>query len=184
MDPKQALIVVDVQNDFVTGSLAVPGAKDAIPKINVLINSAITDGNLIFYTRDWHVPDHPSFHIHGGQWPQHCVMYTQGAEAPPELFMDRTKRVICKGMEKEAYSGFEGTPLARLLRYFNVKQVGIVGLATDYCVKHTALDARKLGLGVWVDLNACRGVDPVTTDMAIAEMAEAGIHVIPREDRL
>jgi nicotinamidase/pyrazinamidase len=171
---KEALIVVDVQNDFVTGTMAVNGAMDILPRINELIGKYSLLEAPVFYTKDWHSHDHPSFIEQGGPWPSHCVMYADGANHPLQLRLAANLRSICKGLEKEAYSGFEGTPLRRLLDHHNVTDVIICGIATDYCVKETALDAIKAGYGTHVIVTAIKAVDP-KSNAAVLDMQRAGV---------
>jgi nicotinamidase/pyrazinamidase len=173
----RALLIIDFQNDFTPGgALAVAEGDTIAPKINALAASG--DYDLVIATRDWHPADHNSFAAQGGPWPVHCVAGTQGAQLHPEL--DRTKIdiVVDKGqaVDTDGYSGFEGTDLETLLRERGITQVTVVGLATDYCVKNTALDALKAGLEVTVDSSAARGVEvePGDTEAALAEVRAAG----------
>ncbi|MGH2967978.1 MAG: nicotinamidase [Solirubrobacteraceae bacterium] len=173
-----ALIVVDFQNDFTPpdGALAVPGGDAIAGHINRLARSG--DYDLVVATRDWHPPDHGSFEQHGGPWPVHCVQGTAGAELHPELDAAAIDVVVDKGQDPatEGYSGFDGTPLAELLRERGIERVTVVGLATDYCVKHTALEALQEGFAVIVDTGAVRGVEvrPGDSERALAEMRAAG----------
>ncbi|HEV3000715.1 MAG TPA: nicotinamidase [Solirubrobacteraceae bacterium] len=173
----EALVVVDFQNDFVPGgALPVPGGDEIAPRVRELIESGRFD--LVVATRDWHPPDHGSFAEHGGPWPPHCVQGTPGAELHPSLPRDRVDAVVDAGRERDAegYSGFEDTNLAELLRERGIDTVTLVGLATDYCVKHTALDALREGFDVVVDRRGVRGidVDPGDVEKAIAEVTAAG----------
>ena len=146
------------------------------PKINALAASG--DYDLVIATRDWHPADHNSFKDQGGIWPVHCVAGTQGAQLHPDL--DRTKIdiVVDKGqaVDTNGYSGFEGTDLDEILRERGITQVTVVGLATDYCVKNTALDALKAGFQVTVDSTAARGVEvePGDSRRALEEVRAAG----------
>jgi nicotinamidase/pyrazinamidase len=173
----RALLIIDFQNDFTPGgALAVAEGDTIAPKINALAASG--DYDLVIATRDWHPADHNSFAAQGGPWPVHCVAGTQGAQLHPEL--DRTKIdiVVDKGqaVDTDGYSGFEGTDLEALLRERGITQVTVVGLATDYCVKNTALDALKAGFQATVDSSAARGVEvePGDTEAALAEVRAAG----------
>jgi nicotinamidase/pyrazinamidase len=174
----RALIVVDYQNDFnpPDGALAVPEGDTIAPRINELVHSG--DYDLVVATRDWHPPDHGSFTDQGGVWPVHCVQGTPGAELSPALDSDAVDVVVDKGQDPgtDGYSGFDGTRLAELLREHDVDQVTVVGLATDYCVKNTALEALQEGFTVIVDTSAVRGVDlqPGDSERALAEMRAAG----------
>ena len=171
------LIVVDVQRDFCPGgALPVPQGDQVIPAINRLL--ALADW-LTVATRDWHPADHCSFQTQGGIWPPHCVAGTDGAAFHPALDAQRIGHVVSKATTRdaEAYSGFQGTDLAALLASRGVRRAFICGLATDYCVKATALDARQAGLDVVVIEDAIRGVDVRPGDCAgaIAAMRAAGI---------
>jgi nicotinamidase/pyrazinamidase len=173
----RALIIVDFQNDFTPGgALAVPDGDAIAPRVNELAASG--DFDLVVATRDWHPPDHGSFTERGGIWPIHCVAGTPGAELHPALDAARVDVVIDKGQDPqtEGYSGFQGTRLGELLRERDVDDVVIVGLATDYCVRNTALDALRAGLRVRVDERAVRGVDVEAGDSARAldELRAAG----------
>ena len=174
----RALIIVDFQNDFTPGGAlpVVEGDRIAGP-INELLDSFA----LVIATRDWHPPDHSSFEKHGGPWPVHCVQGTEGAELHPALDRTRVDVVVDKGQhpETQGYSGFEGTDLEQILRERGVTQVTVVGLATDYCVKNTALDALREGLRVHVDEQAVRGVEvePGDSERALDELRAAGAEV-------
>ena len=173
----RALIIVDVQNDFTPGgALAVEEGDAILERVNELAGSG--DFDLVVATRDWHPPDHGSFSAQGGPWPEHCVQGTEGAELHPALDRARIDMVVDKGQDPatEGYSGFDGTALGDLLRERDVDQVTIVGLATDYCVKNTALDALQHGLRVIVDTSAVKGVEVNEGDSerALAEVRAAG----------
>jgi len=173
----RALIVVDFQNDFTPGgALGVDGGDAIAPRIDALAASG--DFDLVVATRDWHPPDHGSFTEQGGTWPVHCVQGTEGAELHPGLERARVDVVIDKGQDRdtEGYSGFEATGLAALLAERGIDAVTVVGLATDYCVKHTALDAARAGLAVRIDADAVRAVDVAPGDgaRALAEVEAAG----------
>jgi nicotinamidase/pyrazinamidase len=173
----RALIIVDFQNDFTPGgALPVPDGEEIAERINEL--SGFGEFDLIIATRDWHPPDHVSFEQQGGPWPEHCVAGSEGAELHQSLDQRPIDVVIDTGQDRDAegYSGFEGTGLARLLADRGVDELTICGLATDYCVKHTALDALSSGFRVHVDRRSIRGVDvrPGDSERAIAEMRDAG----------
>jgi nicotinamidase/pyrazinamidase len=173
----EALVIVDYQNDFNPGgALGVAGGDEIAGRINELAASG--DYALVVATRDWHPPGHGSFAEQGGPWPVHCVAGTPGAELSPALDETHVDIVIDKGTDPqtEGYSGFEGTPLAQLLREHDIDRVTVVGLATDYCVKNTALDALREGFGVNVDHSAVRGVEVEEGDSerALAELRAAG----------
>jgi nicotinamidase/pyrazinamidase len=173
----KALLIVDVQNDFTPGgALAVPEGDEVVARINALIENGGFD--VVIATRDWHPPDHGSFSAQGGPWPDHCVGDTPGAELHPSLNVERIDAIVDKGQDPgtEGYSGFDGTTLADLLREHGVKQVTIAGLATDYCVRATALDALREGFDVTLDAQASRGIDaePGDVSRALAEVRAAG----------
>jgi nicotinamidase/pyrazinamidase len=173
----RALIIVDFQNDFTPGgALAVPHGDEIADKINALAASG--DYDLVVATRDWHPADHASFAEQGGPWPIHCVAGTHGAQLHPALDRSRIDVIIDKGqaVDTDGYSGFEGTDLEQILRERGITQVTVVGLATDYCVKNTALDALRAGFAVTVDATAARGVEVQEGDSerALAEVRAAG----------
>jgi nicotinamidase/pyrazinamidase len=175
-----ALIIVDVQNDFCPGgALAVPQGDEVIPTVNRLLKERW----LSVATMDWHPAEHCSFEPHGGPWPTHCVQGTTGAELHPDLDADRIQLIITKAShhDKDAYSGFDGTELASVLREKGVKRVVVCGIATDYCVKATALDALEEGFEVLVLEDVIRGVEvnPGDCQRAVEELRSAGAQVIP-----
>jgi nicotinamidase/pyrazinamidase len=177
--PGDALIVVDVQNDFLPGgALGVPHGDEVVPVLNRYIERFDRLGLPIVATRDWHPADHCSFAARGGPWPPHCVAQTRGAQFSPALKLPVGTRVVSKATtpDDEAYSGFHGTQLDRDLRELNVKRVFIGGLATDYCVLNTVKDARKLGFDVVLLRDAIRPVEVKAGDgeRAEAEMLELG----------
>lgn len=170
-----ALLVIDVQNDFTPGgALAVAGGDEIIGRINALAASEAFD--VVVATRDWHPADHGSFAEQGGRWPVHCVQGTPGAELHPDLAREPIDVVIDKGADADAegYSGFEATDLATLLREEAVTTVTVVGIATDHCVRATALDALREGFSVVVDPAAVRGVDPEASAAALEELRGLG----------
>ena len=174
----RALIIVDFQNDFTPGgALGVREGDEIAPRINTL--AASDDFDLVVATRDWHPPDHGSFVEQGGIWPVHCVAGTTGAELHPALDRGRIDVVVDKGQDRDAdgYSAFEATELSDLLREREIDQIVVVGLATDYCVKNTALDGVRAGLTVGIDARAIRGVDvePGDSDRALDELRAAGV---------
>ena len=173
----QALLIVDYQNDFNPGgALAVPGGDEIAGRINELAGSGEFD--LVVATRDWHPADHSSFAEQGGPWPVHCVADSPGAQLHPALETANVDVIVDKGTDPatEGYSGFQGTDLAGLLRERGIDRVTVVGLATDYCVKNTALDALREGFGVNVDSSAVRGVEvePGDSERALEELRAAG----------
>lgn len=171
--------MVDVQVDFCPGgALAVPGGDEVIAPINELAR----EHELIVATRDWHPPDHCSFITQGGTWPEHCVQNTPGAELHPGLRLPAGTRILDKGRERDlpGYSAFEATDLERWLRERNVDTVHVAGLALDYCVRATALDARAAGFAVVLHREATRAVDrhPGDGERALAELQAAGVTVV------
>ena len=174
-----ALVVVDVQNDFCPGgALAVNRGDTIIPRINKVVRAFEGKGLPIFFTRDWHPTDHVSFRSRGGPWPPHCVMGTPGAEFHPALKRPEGSIVVSKGSlpNSEAYSGFQGTDLATRLRELGVREVVIGGLATEYCVKETALDAIKGGFEASILEDCIMGVEVHKGDSirALQAMVKAG----------
>jgi nicotinamidase-related amidase len=151
----------------------VPRGDEIAARVNELAASG--DYDLVVATRDWHPPDHQSF---AGQWPVHCVAGTEGAELHAALDRSRVDAIVDKGtaVDTDGYSGFEGTNLEELLRERGITNVTVVGLATDYCVKNTALDALRAGFQVTVDTTAVRGVEvePGDSERALAEVRAAG----------
>ncbi len=187
-DERTALVVVDVQNDFAdpAGSLAVAGGEAVVPVVNEEGARATAAGGFVVATQDWHPPDTPHFEKDGGVWPVHCVQGTWGAELHPELRI--AGPVVRKGTAGEdGYSGFTmrdprsgetvPTELEGLLRERGIERVVVAGLATDVCVKETALDAARLGFATTVLTRAVAAVDlqPGDGEAALAEMAGAGI---------
>lgn len=181
-DGKKALIVVDVQNDFCPGgALAVVGGDEVVAPLNKLIDEFLQRGEPVFKSRDWHPEKTKHFAEYGGTWPVHCVQNTKGAEFHPDLMDDMHIRVISKGLgDEDSYSAFDGTDLALQLRRLGIEEVWVGGLATDYCVKNTVLDAVKEGFHVKALKNAMRAVDvhPGDGERAIAEMRVAGAEIV------
>ena len=188
--PATALVVVDVQNDFadLAGSLSVAGGGAIIPTINAEIAQADEGGGVTVFTQDWHPESTPHFAKDGGIWPVHCVAETWGAQLHPDLAVPDDALRIRKGASGEdGYSGFtmrdpttgeeKPTELDALLRGGGIERVVVVGLATDYCVKATALDAVRLGYEARVLTDAVAAVDLTPGDgaLAIYEMAAAGV---------
>ena len=184
VDPEtDALIIVDVQNDFCPGgALAVPRGDEVVPVVNRLLEQRW----LSVATMDWHPAEHSSFEPHGGPWPPHCVQHTTGAELHRELDASKVQLVITKGSnpDQDAYSGFQGTELARILRDKGVHRVVVCGIATDYCVRATAQDALQEGFEVLLLEDAIRGVEvqPGDCQQAIEELRQAGATVIVSAD--
>ncbi|HTU86884.1 MAG TPA: nicotinamidase [Solirubrobacteraceae bacterium] len=175
----RALIVVDVQNDFCPGgALAVPDGDAVVDRVNQLASEA----SFVVATRDWHPPDHASFAAQGGPWPVHCVAGTPGAELRAGIDRRLVDLVVDKGQARdtEGYSGFEGTGLESVLRSRGVDTVDVAGLALDYCVRATALDAKRAGFDVTVHRDATRAVElePGDAERAVQELRAAGVNVV------
>lgn len=168
---RDALIVVDVQIDFLPGgSLAVPDGDAVIAPLNRVISRFADAGLPIVATRDWHPSDHCSFEAQGGPWPPHCVAETAGAAFDERLRLPDTVKIVSKAAssEAEAYSGFQGTDLESWLRAQGVSRIVVGGLATDYCVKSTVEDALNTGFEVMVLEDAVRAVNVQPGDDARA----------------
>ena len=177
-----ALLAVDVQNDFLPGgSLAVPRGDEVVPVLNRAIARFVADWLPIFATRDWHPPNHCSFTEQGGPWPPHCIQSSRGADIA--LKLPGPAVVVSKGTlpERDAYSGFDGTDLKERLRALGVKHLFVGGLATDYCVVSTVRDALVRGFSVALLTDAIRAidVDPGDGARAIAEIQRLG--AVPME---
>jgi nicotinamidase/pyrazinamidase len=179
---KRALIIVDVQNDFCPGgALAVARGDEVIAPLNDLAREFLARGDLVVKSRDWHPAGTKHFAAYGGTWPIHCVQGTPGAEFHPRLIDDPRIPVVSKDkMDIDEYSAFDGTQLSALLREHGVEEVWVGGLATDYCVKHTALDAVREGFTVKAVSEAMRPVEvqPGDGERAIEEMQQAGVEII------
>jgi nicotinamidase/pyrazinamidase len=186
-DAKTALVIVDIQNDFADpeGSLHVPNGADIVPLVNAEIAAAHQAGAPVYYTQDRHPPSTPHFRKDGGIWPVHCVQDTWGAEFHPDLMVDGP--IVRKGDDgRDGYSGFSArdprsgetsvTPLDSMLKAMERDRLVVCGLATDYCVLETVLDAVRLGYEVEVHSQAIRAVDlqPGDGDRAIERMRAAG----------
>lgn len=174
-----SLLVVDVQTDFCPGgALEVREGDRVIPGLNSVIEAFTAHGLPAFFTRDWHPPDHVSFRAQGGPWPPHCVAGTKGAEFHPDLNVPSGAVIVSKGTssEKEAYSGFQGTDLEERLLHARTEEVVLGGLATDYCVRATALDALSAGFGVSVLEDCVKAVDAKAGDgaRALEELRRGG----------
>lgn len=176
-----ALIVVDVQNDFCSGgALAVPDADQVIPVINCLSKAF----DHVVFSRDWHPDDHCSFSetpaYEHGSWPPHCIQNSPGAEFHGDLRVPVDALIVNKATEadREAYSAFDGTGLVEALRARGVERVVVAGLALDYCVRATVLDAVKAGFGVVLVENATRAVAPEKTGAILDELRAEGVKVV------
>ncbi len=184
---RRALIVVDVQRDFCSGgALAASDTHSLIAPLHACIETARRAGVAIIYTKDWHPEDHGSFHTHGGPWPIHCVAETPGAELMPPLSVLPGDIVIHKGVSVEGhgYSGFDATELEKKLKDMRVSQVAIAGIATEYCVKATALDAMKAGFETVVLRDMVRSVQAQETERHLAELKQFGVREVHAADWL
>jgi nicotinamidase/pyrazinamidase len=183
IQPGDALLVVDVQNDFCPGgALPVPEGDRVVAVLNRWIGAARKRGVPVYASRDWHPRGHPSFREEGGPWPPHCLQDGEGARLHPDLALPDDATVVSKGtrFDHDQYSAFHETGLAERLRRDGVRRVWIGGLAQDVCVLHTALDARRAGLEVVVLVDATRPVDAGEGAKALDRMREAGV-VLERE---
>jgi nicotinamidase/pyrazinamidase len=191
-DERTALLLVDVQNDFAdpAGGLSVSGGDAILPRVNDAVREATDAGALVVATQDWHPEATPHFEKDGGIWPVHCVAATWGAELHPSLALPADAPRVLKGVNGEdGYSGFTmrdpetgeemPTELEGLLRRGGIERVVVCGLATDYCVKATALDAVRLGFetSVLADAVAAVNLQPDDGDQAMAAMADAGVRL-------
>ncbi|MCC7104766.1 MAG: nicotinamidase [Chloroflexi bacterium] len=188
MEMESALLVVDVQNDFCAGgSLEVKGGDEIVPVLNHWIERARDASRPIVATRDWHPAETIHFQAYGGTWPPHCVQGTQGARFHPGLALPNDALIVSSGTrpDEDGYSGFDavdedGQPLSEALRRRGVRKVYVGGLATDYCVRATVLDALKAGFEVGLIRSAVRGVDlqPGDSERALEEMRAAGAEIV------
>lgn len=181
-----ALLIVDVQNDFLPGgSLAVPRGDEVLPALNRYLTFFTAQSLPVYATRDWHPERHCSFRAQGGIWPPHCVAGTRGAEFAAALRLPPAAVIVSKAAtaEQDAYSGFQGTGLDAQLRAAGIRRLFIGGLATDYCVLNTVRDALKLGYQVWLLSDAIRAVDvrPGDGQRAEQEMLSLGAQPITTE---
>lgn len=179
--PGDALLIVDVQNDFLPGgSLAVPAGDLVVPVLNRALALFDSRALPIYATRDWHPANHCSFLAQGGIWPPHCVAGSEGAAFAPALALPAGALVVSKASQagKDAYSGFDGTTLAQQLRAAGVRRLFVGGLALDYCVLNTVRDALQQGFKVMLLLDAIRPVELHAGDgeAAIREMTGLGAH--------
>jgi len=174
----KALLIIDFQNDFTSGgALEVPHGDEIAEPVKRLADRF----DLVFATRDWHPPDHASFETQGGPWPIHCVQGAHGAQFHPAMEHVHLDAVVDvgRGREDEGYSGFENSDLARLLRDHDAGEVYVCGLATDYCVRASAIDACKEGFDVTVVEDAVRAVEvnPGDSERAFQDMRNAGVRI-------
>jgi nicotinamidase/pyrazinamidase len=184
---KDALILVDIQNDFCPGgALAVKDGDQVVPVLNRCIDQFRKAGLPIFATRDWHPEKTTHFKSGGGPWPPHCIQGSKGAQFHPDLKLPADALIVSAGMgaDEDGYSGFlgiddRGVKLVNLLRQRGIERIFVGGLATDYCVKHTVLDGLKEGFKVVLLTDSTRGVNlkPGDSERAIAEMLQAGAEI-------
>lgn len=189
IENSDALLITDIQKDFLPGgALPIDGGDEIIPVLNDYIRRFGDAKAHVLASRDWHPPNHISFKAQGGPWPPHCIQETSGAKFSPDLKLTKHTIVISKATnpEREAYSAFDGTSLAYELRTLGVKRLFVCGLATDYCVVNTVVDARKLGFETVVLLDGTLGIDvePGDVDKAIKTMLESGAQQATAEDFL
>jgi nicotinamidase/pyrazinamidase len=185
LGPRDALIVCDVQNDFLPGgSLAIPGGDAVVPSLNEYIRKALAGRAHVFAARDWHPQHHCSFRERGGPWPAHCVRGTPGAGLAAELRLPKEAVIVSKGsdLDRDAYSAFAGTKLETALRALDVQRVLVGGLATDYCVLETVRDARAKGFAVLLLVDASRGLYPARSRAARDEMLALGAIPVTLQD--
>ncbi len=184
---RTAVLLVDAQLDFFPGgALPVPEGDAILPAVNDLLRHARREGWPVYASRDWHPPDHCSFRDRGGPWPPHCVRGTAGAELHPDLELPGVFTMVHKATvrDRDAYSAFEGTGLAGALRAQGIGRLVVGGLALDYCVRASCLDARREGFEVDLLLPATRAVnmDPGDGERALRELEAAGVRVLERLD--
>ncbi|HXV47560.1 MAG TPA: nicotinamidase [Candidatus Binatia bacterium] len=194
MQGRDALILVDVQNDFCPGgALPVAQGDQVVRALNRYIEKFTQEKLPILATRDWHPEKTKHFKAYGGLWPPHCIQGTKGAEFRADLALPKDAVIVSAGMapDEEGYSGFEGKDerglgLADLLQAAGVKRIFVGGLATDYCVKHTVLDGLKHGFAVTLLRDSVRGVElaPGDSMRAVEEMVDAGANVLENFDAL
>jgi len=185
VEKTDALLVVDVQNDFCPGgALPVPEGDAVVAPINAVQFQFDT----LVFSRDWHPHDHCSFSDEPAfadmSWPPHCVEESAGAHFHGDLHVPSDAVIVSKGTDRdqEAYSAFADPALAPLLREKGIARIFVCGLTTDFCVRATALDSVTAGFETWLIVDACRGVSVETTERALAEMAAAGVGMIPSRE--
>ena len=192
MEEKKALLIVDVQNDFCPGgALAVPEGDKIVPMLNKYMMIFSRKKWPIFASRDWHPKESKHFKKFGGPWPEHCIQNTRGARLHPSLRLPKETILLSKGMDpdKDSYSAFQavdskGTGFFELLKISGIKKLFVGGLATDYCVKSSVLDALKFGFRVRLLIDAIKGVNikPEDSEQAIEEMVRGGAEKMTLEE--
>ncbi|MDD4954868.1 MAG: isochorismatase family protein [Candidatus Omnitrophica bacterium] len=181
ISPK-ALLVNDVQNDFCPGgSLAVSACTEIIAPLNRYIKLFSSNGFVVFVSRDWHPKKTKHFKAFGGKWPAHCVQQTKGAKFYPGLKLGKNVFLLSKGMDpgKDSYSAFDafdanGRSFLKILNKLRVKELYLGGLATDYCIKQTAIDAINNNFKVYLLIDAIRGINPFDSEMAVKSVMSKG----------
>jgi len=184
IDSNDALLIVDVQEDFLPGgALGVPDGDAIVPVLNAYIRKFRQRGLPVIASRDWHPPDHCSFMENGGPWPPHCLQDQPGAEFAAGLDLPEETLIVSKATDTghDAYSAFDGTALDAALNEQHIRRLFIGGLATDYCVRRTASDALGLGYRVQLLMDAIRAIDPAEGGRAIEELQDEGADVIVLE---
>ena len=187
VNDSDALLITDIQIDFLPGgALPVAGGDEIIPVLNEYARRFKDAKAHVFASRDWHPPNHISFKAQGGPWPPHCVQQTEGARFHPDLKLPKDTAVISKATDPnhESYSAFDGTNLAEDLKMWGIKRFFIGGLATDYCVVNTVLDARKLGYETVLLMDATLGINVKfgDVDRAIETMIKNGAEQATADD--
>lgn len=180
LTPADALIVVDVQNDFMpSGALPVPDGDAILPAVNAWTRAAVAGGALVVVSRDWHPPDHSSFTENGGPWPAHCVQRTPGSAFHKDLLIPPDAMLVTKGdrPEVDQYSDFELTSLAVDLREHGIKRVFVCGLAQDVCVMATVMDALKHGFVTHVIASGTRALSRSSGEKSFDAMRRAGARI-------
>lgn len=180
--PQDAVLVVDVQNDFCGGgSLEVPDGDAVVPVLNEWIARAVEAGILVVASRDWHPQNHCSFEAQGGPWPPHCIRGTDGAAFHPDLRLPEDAMIVSKGQseDRDAYSAFDGTGLAATLHDRGIERLWVGGLAQDVCVQATVVDACEAGFEVHLIADATRAVNasPGDGERALEAMRAAGARI-------
>ena len=186
LTPSDALIIGDVQVDFLPGgALPIQDREQIIPILNDYINM-FRKGNRIYAIRDWHPANHASFKEQGGPWPPHCIQESEGARFHPDLNLPIDAEIVSKGTNptKENYSGFDGTDLSSRLRTSGISRIFVGGVATDYCVKHTVLDALAQSLKVILLVDATKGINlqPKDSELAVERMIYSGAKIATLQD--
>jgi len=187
---ERALLIIDMQNDFCPGGkLAIPEGDTVLGPLNEYIELFSSAGEPVLATRDWHPKETDHFRKYGGSWPEHCLQGTEGAAFHPDLKLPKETVILSKGMDTagDSYSGFDakddnGRGLKEILSGMGAKELFIGGLATDFCVRHTALDALKEGFRVTLLEDAVKGVDADASKKAVDEMKRQGASVKKRDE--